>query len=651
MPEPQPERYRGERVDLVRRIPAHARRILVAGCGRGEIPFLLQRAGFPLVHAVEPRLSLSETARQISAEVFDSLDAVAGNTYDYVVLQDIAPWSGDPAACFAALRALVAEPHGQLLWLVDHEAYQGGPCGEGAMGLDAAAAVAAGFGLHVYHFWEDVDSGGALEDTPEQRLPRIRRVLYRLTLAAYDPLARARGFFDAGRPDWAYQALEEIPQGYLTDPVVTAGILHERIFYLVNWLSTQPAEQAWYNANAIHDLFYEATGDLPEPPDGYRCYAELMRKCGDTELAATVLRIYNDVYPDEGVVAQLQALAAAPAPMLPAAPPEPESDFAWPGAPRFLYLLHPRPHYGADVLYEGLCAALGDEAVDEWPYKPTLHGKEPEHLRNYPCYFDRRGEALTDDTIAERLRAGYYTAVLYADCEMELPAERTRALLQAAGTTPLVLIDPLDEFYDARPVVQAHLGVEGFHAYFKREMVRFHDYGRDTFPLPFAYAVQYGGNPPWESRTQDFFWAGHRILGMRRIVLEALESRFGWDLNQYFKTAEYNRLLNETRVGLNLFGKGFDTVRYWELPAHGCLMVSRRLPIHVPHDFTDGESAVYFDSIDELEAKLRHYFEHPGEAAQIAARGYNHWRLHHTAEARARQFLWYLHRRLAALAG
>jgi hypothetical protein len=233
----------------------------------------------------------------------------------------------------------------------------------------------------------------------------------------------------------------------------------------------------------------------------------LLRKCGDRDLAATVLRIYTDVYPDDGAVAQLHALEALPAPVLPPAPPEPESNFSWPGAPRFLYMLHPRPHYGADVLYEGLCAALGDEAVEEWPYKPTLHGKQPEHLRNYPCYFNRRGEEWPDDAIAARLRQGYYTAVLYADCERELPAERTRALLQAAGSTPLVLIDPLDEFYDARPVVQAHLGIDGFQAYFKREMVRFHDYGRDTFPLPFAYAVQFGENPPWDSRSRDTgFW-------------------------------------------------------------------------------------------------------------------------------------------------
>src|SRR5690606_6342666 len=117
----------------------------------------------------------------------------------------------------------------------------------------------------------------------------------------------------------------------------------------------------------------------------------------------------------------------------------------------------------------------------EWPYKPTLHGKQPERLRNYPCFFDRRGDVLSDETIAERLRAGYYTAVLYADCEKDLPLERTRALLSAASGTPRVLVDALDEFYDARPELEAHLGAGPFDAYFKREMVRFHDYGPGTF--------------------------------------------------------------------------------------------------------------------------------------------------------------------------
>ncbi|MBI1320754.1 MAG: glycosyltransferase [Candidatus Hydrogenedens sp.] len=643
----QPERYRGERVALLKRIPANSPRVLVAGCGRGEIPYLLKRAGFPEVDAVEPREAMFELAATITDRVYSAIDSVPAGTYNCVVLQDIDPWHSQADEALIQLRTRLASPNGQFVWLVDHAGYVSG-AGPAAYAVEAAMEAAQRAGLHPFLFWEDIDERPATdgEETIEEKRRRMRRVLFRMVLPEYSPLHYARELHEKGRSDWAYHTLEEIPKGYLNDPQVVAGIQYERIFYLIHWLGTQPPEQAWFHANAIHDLFYEASGERPADAEGYRCYAELLRRCGELPLAREVLRCFHDVYPDEGVREHLQVLESLPEPVHPPVPPEPDSNFAWPGGARFLFMLHPRPHYGADVLYEGLCAALGDEAVDEWPHKPTLHGAQPEHLRNYPCYFDRGGTELEDEVLADRLRSGYYTAILYGDCEKDLPRERVHRLLDAAGSTPIVLIDALDEFYDARPELEAHLGIPRFEAYFKREMVRFHDYGRDTFPLPFAYAGQLGGNPPWESRNREFLWAGHRMLGMRRIVLDALEQHMGWTLNEFFETEKYNRILEDTRVGLNLFGKGFDTVRYWELPAHGCLLVSRRLPIHVPHDFVDGESAVFFESVNELESKLRYYLEQTDAAAQIASQGYKHWRAHHTAEARARQFLWYLHRRL-----
>ena len=149
---------------------------------------------------------------------------------------------------------------------------------------------------------------------------------------------------------------------------------------------------------------------------------------------------------------------------------------------------------------------------------------------------------------------------------------------------------------------------------------------------------------PDHGRPRPFFWAGHRQFGQWRLYLEALEARYGWDLNERFDQTEYQRRLRESRIGLNCFGMGFDTVRYWELPAHGCLLLSDRLPIQIPHNFVDGHHAVFFDTLPELIDKLDYYLGHPAEAEAIAAAGRAHFLERHTNAARARQALGWISR-------
>ena len=110
----------------------------------------------------------------------------------------------------------------------------------------------------------------------------------------------------------------------------------------------------------------------------------------------------------------------------------------------------------------------------------------------------------------------------------------------------------------------------------------------------------------------------------------------------FYEAEEYACALDEARIGSDFFGLGFDTVRYYELPAHGCMLLAERKPIHIPHDYEDGVSAVFFEDLPALEEKLRYYLDHPEEAESIARAGYAHMRAYHTSSARARQFLGWL---------
>lgn len=113
----------------------------------------------------------------------------------------------------------------------------------------------------------------------------------------------------------------------------------------------------------------------------------------------------------------------------------------------------------------------------------------------------------------------------------------------------------------------------------------------------------------------------------------------------------YADRLQQHLMGISLAGNGFDTVRYWELPAHGALLLSERIPLAIPFDYEDGKHAVFFDTVQEAYEKGAYYLAHPDEALEIAQAGHAHLLAHHTGSARARQCLARIQQRLAMLRG
>ncbi len=335
-------------------------------------------------------------------------------------------------------------------------------------------------------------------------------------------------------------------------------------------------------------------------------------------------------------------IAKGPGAPNPAPPPAPHLEFAPPAAhplaQRVLFLTPPRPHYGLDVLYDGLHTLLGAAGVVEYPYKPFLHGEVREDLKHYPCAFNHPGAEHSLGEIAALLEEGRFDLVLFGDAENELDGEVVHTLAAAAGNVPVCLIDAGDDPCDKREVMQARLGKAAL-GYFKREMLACRDYGPQARPLPFAYPDARVPGALEAPRPHDIFWAGHRYAGLRRPYLERLEAHLGLAFPPQLAPEDYVRQLLSSKIGLSFFGFGFDTVRYWELPAHGCMLLAERLPIAIPHNFVDGVHAVFFDDLHDLQQKAIHYLDHPQAAQAIALAGHAHFKQHHTASARARQFL------------
>ncbi|MCC6486418.1 MAG: glycosyltransferase family 1 protein [Candidatus Hydrogenedentes bacterium] len=459
-----------------------------------------------------------------------------------------------------------------------------------------------------------------------------------LVRSSYDPIQHARDFEASGHPMRALSVLSSIFDMISLTDAQRARLCLERlrIFCGAALSSSRDGANSPYLSRAKKE-FQIAIHTLPRCHSAYRMQAEIWRHYGREDLGVRLLRSVCHVEADTETQTLLES-------MRPAAPPAaPEDDVPeWTGSrrkPRILVITHDQSDYGMDSLYDGLCTVLGAENVLEYPWKGTLHGQTPEAALNYPCVFDYPGEPLSPSSIEEQLRDGRFDIILHADVVQCTHRDVVRRFLDAAPDIPVAVYDPWDDVDLYLPAVLRYLGRERVTAYFKREMLEGFDYGPDAYPLPFGYPDRLVPAEVSTQREGNLFWAGKRLFGTRSLYLDHLASLLGQGLEKTYSQEEYRVAISRSRIGLSLFGYGYDTVRYWELPAHGTMLLAEKPPIRIPHDFIDGESAVHFEDLPELEHKLAYYLDHPGEADAIARAGRNHFLRYHMGSTRARQFL------------
>ncbi len=657
------EVYPGASAHLIERLPRFVRRVLLAG-GRDErLPGALQARGIDEVHAIDLHDAYGATpfvTARVSA-VPGALGAeelgLPTGYYDALLLPDPAALAGDLAQVLRALLPSL-KPDGYALFAAANPTYWRASA---AHPLDVRASIEAA-GLGVY--WEtplwDPDYGAAQPDdqgrlciagralpcaTPEERRALLAAgFVLAAVRPTYNPVQHARDLLDDGRADPAYDILMSIPEVYHHNPRTQAVIFADTMMALLALERQQHDGLSLMRFTAALQYFYQVVAVEPLMHFAYQVQAEFWHLLGNDDMASRLLRSIAVVAPDEATLAQLtryRPAAYAPRVLTPPEWQPPERP------PRILFLLHPRPHYGMDVLFDGLCEVVGDENVVDFPWKPFLHGCQQEDYASYPCTASRRGAALEESDVTRQLREGRFDLILMGDFEEGSQPDVTKRLLDAGRDLPVFIVDATDLCHDVRGEIMAKFGMTRVAGYFKREMLKTADYGPNTFPIPFAYSDRRVAPDISGDRSDDFFWAGHREFGLRRLYLEHLEKTYGRSLDERVPQEEYVSKLLRARIGINIFGKGFDTVRYWELPAHGCMLLSERLPIHIPHDFVPDESAVFFSDLAELEDRLAYGIEHRDESLAIARAGYEHLKRHHTASARARQVLGWIQHALA----
>ncbi len=458
----------------------------------------------------------------------------------------------------------------------------------------------------------------------------------------YSAVEHAYALMDEGRPDWAFDLLDGLPDEALPDAIAQMEAAVAMQVALLGWPADTSNAPLLRRFSRSQQQFYKAVYIYPLLHSAYVCQGEFWLKLGRPDMTRRLLRSIQHASPRVEVEDRLEHIPES-RDIVDTEPSLPNWDPAF--RPRILILTYADSDSGMDVLYDGLCRILGAERLQEYPYKPVLHGQSGGRHPSACCH---PGQAQSLETLEAELRVGTYDCILFADALRRTPRDEILRLIHANPKTPVVVYDTWDDCNDLHEELRQHLELDAFSGFFKREMLAGVSYASDTRPLPLAYSD--GRVParfPTERQHQVFF-AGNRVFGLRRLYLEHIEEALTCSFADEFAPEEYAARLDESRIGLDFFGFGFDTVRYWELPAHGCMLLAERKPIRLPYNFQDGVCAVFFDDLPELEEKLQYYLAHPAEATRIAEAGHQHFLKHHTASARARQFLAQIQQRIGS---
>lgn len=168
----------------------------------------------------------------------------------------------------------------------------------------------------------------------------------------------------------------------------------------------------------------------------------------------------------------------------------------------------------------------------------------------------------------------------------------------------------------------------------------------DIKPFPLTTTLMYNNNRSEKKKTKyHVSFIGHYNNPERRRYIQFIRHSVRKYKLKSFISAEiiekskYFETIRDSRAGIALRGVGRDTWRYWEIPALGTALISQEVPIDIPNNFIDGESALFFKNNIELEEKIRKYIAKSDEWMEISRNGKRHFVKYHTPKERIKKLL------------
>jgi hypothetical protein len=154
----------------------------------------------------------------------------------------------------------------------------------------------------------------------------------------------------------------------------------------------------------------------------------------------------------------------------------------------------------------------------------------------------------------------------------------------------------------------------------------------------------YGFRPNYNDKVYDISFIANATSPLRvKIYYKLLEISKRYRLKSFLYLGKefsfgipwikYIEIISKSKLSVSIPGGGFDTYRYWEIPYHGTALVSWEPWIKIPDNFINGESAIFFRKISEVEKIILDYLK-SDRWEVLAKNGREHFLRSHTPEKR-----------------
>ncbi|MDF1881090.1 glycosyltransferase family 1 protein [Sulfurimonas sp. MAG313] len=315
---------------------------------------------------------------------------------------------------------------------------------------------------------------------------------------------------------------------------------------------------------------------------------------------------------------------------------------------KILYVNKSKFDYMQDFIYSGLVKVIGAENIIESPWNLNFHW-------NYRVYPKNIGECKGTlfKSVLSKLSQKPFDVVIVSSCYPDTIRHYFEILPSIPSDVVTVFIDGGDrpevggdfDRLGGMDVYENVLSQRPFDLIFKREYLLDKKYDENVYPLTMCF--DFRNIPPLKGtfKYDVAFWAveSHEI---RTKVLDLIQNKFDCENNGTIKSQvmkKYKRKgmfylqeLSACKIGLNFRGAGWDTLRYWEIPALGGFMISQRPQIKIDNDYVDGEDIVYCkDDLSNLVELCDYYLSHDSEREKIAAKAKERTMKYHTNINRA----------------
>lgn len=306
-----------------------------------------------------------------------------------------------------------------------------------------------------------------------------------------------------------------------------------------------------------------------------------------------------------------------------------------------------------DLTYSGIAKILGADNIIEYPWNLNYHIDR----RKYPKRNGYVKNSLLGSLKALLKRKEYDFVIVgatkpkcfqnYLDIVDSIPPEIPVVFLDGGDFAQIggdfIRLNSLELYEQA-------INKREFDIIFKREYLEDKDLGENVFPLPLSF--NYDNSPeksPEEFKYDVSFWAVESNP-IRTKALDLLEDKFdcrdnGTSRNQTFKKYKrkgefYLQEIAACKIVISCPGVGWDTFRYWEVPALGRFMISVRPQIKIAHNFVHNENIVFCkDDLSDLVDLCNYYLKNESHREKIAQNAAQHSQQYHSDIARGQYLL------------